>query len=804
MADTMIKRAVLQIAADDGDTEAKLDRISAKADELKEKHPDLAVRIDTAAASAKLGVLRTELKDVARPIDIKVEPKMDDTKLAEASAKAGAESGSSFGGGFGSATGYLIAAAVVAALAAAPAVFAAGGAAAGIALGAALLIGTKKVQGPLYAQFHELASGLLSVIRTAALPLVQPLAAAFRQIGQFARALKPELTQVFAALGPMVAPLARGLEGLISGPLHGFLILMQSAQPAVRALSGVMSQLGTGIGGMLAQFAPAVKSSAQFLQGLGSVVAQDLPQLGRLATVFADVLGPPMMALATQVMPPLIDNVNRVFTAAEPLLPEFGQLAGVLVGATVNAMPLIDRLVTLAADVLPSLVGPLQTVINWVISLSNAAQTAFGWIGKVLNFLHIGGGGGSAVSFGGVTSLSDRGADPGVQVGNAMAAAVLPPGFSDWASGAFGTPAGGGPSGPSVAQQTAANNLGQKITAALGAGVRETIPQARASARTLMSDIHKELAAGAITAAQSASLVNQVQKALQSHIATVKADARKLGESLTVSLADSIASSNSASSMKTAVGKLLADVKTAYDDGILTLKQDRALTTWLDGEAIVLEGIAGKRAKVVSEISSARQLAASTASSVSGGYGLSNFASTGPNGEPMNVATIIRTLRGDVIQARQFGTNIKKLAREGLPKSYLMQLIQMGPVQGGPLAAELAAAALGDIRTISTYENQISEASGSIGKIAANIQFEGGKAASKGFLLELEKQKQALDKAGQRIAQAIVRTLQHDLGPHGAVQTQKIEIRLYGDKEFRAWLKKSIRVTGGNVQIVGA
>jgi hypothetical protein len=69
MANTLVKRVLLQITADDGTTEEKLARISAKADELGRKHPELKVRIDTAAASAKVAVLRKELKGLSDAAD---------------------------------------------------------------------------------------------------------------------------------------------------------------------------------------------------------------------------------------------------------------------------------------------------------------------------------------------------------------------------------------------------------------------------------------------------------------------------------------------------------------------------------------------------------------------------------------------------------------------------------------------------------------------------------------------------------------------------------------------------------------
>lgn len=65
MAGNLVKRVMLKIVADDGDSQAKLDAISAKADELARKNPDIKVKVDSAAASAKLGVLRQELKATA-------------------------------------------------------------------------------------------------------------------------------------------------------------------------------------------------------------------------------------------------------------------------------------------------------------------------------------------------------------------------------------------------------------------------------------------------------------------------------------------------------------------------------------------------------------------------------------------------------------------------------------------------------------------------------------------------------------------------------------------------------------------
>ena len=65
----LTKEVMLKILASDGDAQAKLDAIAAKADELRADNPELVARIDTAEASAKLSVFRDELKDAAATAD---------------------------------------------------------------------------------------------------------------------------------------------------------------------------------------------------------------------------------------------------------------------------------------------------------------------------------------------------------------------------------------------------------------------------------------------------------------------------------------------------------------------------------------------------------------------------------------------------------------------------------------------------------------------------------------------------------------------------------------------------------------
>src|SRR5580700_7183016 len=65
----LVKSVELRILATDADAQAKLDAIAERAEELKADNPDLAVRIDTAAASEKLKVLKDELRSTAGSAD---------------------------------------------------------------------------------------------------------------------------------------------------------------------------------------------------------------------------------------------------------------------------------------------------------------------------------------------------------------------------------------------------------------------------------------------------------------------------------------------------------------------------------------------------------------------------------------------------------------------------------------------------------------------------------------------------------------------------------------------------------------
>lgn len=137
MADTIVRKVIMQLTADDADAEAKLEAIKAKADELRTMNPELTPKINTAEASAKMAVFRDELKNAAKDVTAKIDvdntkanAEIDNTdrKLDELNAKKVDPGG---GGMMGMMMWPAIIAGVAAALPVLPAALAAVGAAAG-------------------------------------------------------------------------------------------------------------------------------------------------------------------------------------------------------------------------------------------------------------------------------------------------------------------------------------------------------------------------------------------------------------------------------------------------------------------------------------------------------------------------------------------------------------------------------------------------------------------------------------------------------------------------------------------------
>jgi len=325
---SLVKSVMLKIVADDGDSEAKLDKITEKADELGRLHPDIKVKVDAAAASAKLAVLRKELKDTGNAAagdDTSLKSRLMSLAGAGASITgigdamtAGSADASMFQkvmAGASLATGLLepvMAGAVVATLGLSSGLVAAGAGlgvfglvaksnlttattaanavqAAQIAYTSAVASGTSKAtayaaeQKAILTAYNQLSPAQIAMskqigdVQNAWQSFVQSNTAGVDKVMSQGIGLLPKLLK---DVQPLLAPTEKALSGLVttlgkgldSSGFKSFMSsLAQNTGPAITKLGDAILHVVAGIGGILKAFMPA---SQGIMSGLDKMTAK--------------------------------------------------------------------------------------------------------------------------------------------------------------------------------------------------------------------------------------------------------------------------------------------------------------------------------------------------------------------------------------------------------------------------------------------------------------------------------------------------------------------------------------------------
>jgi hypothetical protein len=90
----------------------------------------------------------------------------------------------------------------------------------------------------------------------------------------------------------------------------------------------------------------------------------------------------------------------------------------------------------------------------------------------------------------------------------------------------------------------------------------------------------------------------------------------------------------------------------------------------------------------------------------------------------------------------------------------------MGPEQGLQVATALLDGPLSVIKSMNATQSAINSASSGLGQTAANLMYDSGSMAGKGFLSGLQGQMKAIEKAMDQIAESMVKTIERDLKIH--------------------------------------
>ncbi|GAA1015905.1 hypothetical protein Aple_010790 [Acrocarpospora pleiomorpha] len=205
--------------------------------------------------------------------------------------------------------------------------------------------------------------------------------------------------------------------------------------------------------------------------------------------------------------------------------------------------------------------------------------------------------------------------------------------------------------------------------------------------------------------------------------------------------------------IKASAAKLTDLVKKALDGP----KEDRLVAVIKSGTA-KLRDLVTERNALLEVMKAAQDKAAEVTDAARSFAGLTNLGDSATS-----AAGIQQGLQQRLSQLRQFGTAIKKLAKRGLNKALMGQIIAAGPQEGLSLAKLFLDADSATFGAINSAQAGIDKAAKNVGNTAASALFDAGKQSGKGFLSGIKSQIKTLESQmvaiGKSMAEAIKKAL---------------------------------------------
>ncbi len=231
---------------------------------------------------------------------------------------------------------------------------------------------------------------------------------------------------------------------------------------------------------------------------------------------------------------------------------------------------------------------------------------------------------------------------------------------------------------------------------------------------------------------------------------TIKADT---GHTAVVKL------TGSTSAIAAMAKELIGDIQRAFKG--TSTKLDDKLVSLIAKNNKKLQSLAKQRDKIAETIKAAKAFASGVSSNAKSGAALSGMdaESLTPGG-----GSILAGLNEKLARIRQFQSYIGILAKRGLSKGLLRQILEMGPEQGLPYASTLVGASASMLKSINSAQSSIDKASTSLGNTGADILYDSGKMAGKGFLTGLAAQQKNIEKLMLKIATGMQKAIRKALG----------------------------------------
>ena len=612
-----------------------------------------------------------------------------------------------------------------------------------------VLPGIQTVVEKLGAALTNLASsGAIEQIGTALSVGLEALAPLLPVIGQLATTVLPILATAFTAvanaLSPVITELSAALLPVL--PILGgaFTKLITAASPLFTLLGGV----------------------------LGQVIAAAAPLLTTLATAFDEIVTAiaPLISEMLPVLEPLLLKAVEIFkqlvAAILPMVPATVSVLVALVPLGAKIFELIGPVLELATQITGWVA--LDVVIPVIEGIVLALTTFAGWVTTVITYVS---------DFKANVTRDFNELKAGVVLAIETMKALALAKFNELKDRAI--------LGFETMKQAVVNKFNELKQAAISR-TTELVSSVTGYFRELPGRIGAAMAgAVSILYAAGGQMIQGMINGVRAKAGELIAAARNVVGSA-VSAAKSALGISSPSKVFAEIGRFtaqglingltgsisqveqtadrLAEAITKAFKGKNTRVRDALIAQLRVNEKELLK-LVNRREALAKKIKEANDFAASVTSRTQQAFGLQEAAAAASKAVGgLTIGNITESLDVAIAKIRNFNKQINSLAKKGLNKNLLEELIGLGPEAGADLANVLDQASRADLKELSRVQAELDKSAKKLGKDSADHLFDAGKEASKGFLAGLEAQQDDIEKLMLSIAKSIQKSIKQALG----------------------------------------
>ncbi len=660
----------------------------------------------------------------------------------------------------------------------------------------------------LFAGILKVASQLAPVITTLVGALAGPLGSA---LGRIATELGPILLQTVEALAPAFGPLTAAIADLLIAvaplipPIAKLVSILATALAG--GVSGLASALGPTIemlsGGLLTALqtlAPVIEQAlvkmlpiaAEAGTQLATALAPLVPAIVQFASALTSALLPylpQLMANFQQLVPPIVQIATimsgQLAGALMAIIPHLPKIIGFLVGMSTAVYTVITSGLKFFAVILQlgkvlmnlpaivsSAIGAFKNVIvsgfNAVVDLARQFPFRVGQaIGVIISVLV----NAARAAWNALRSAFSSGVSTATGLARtlpgkiASAISNLPSTLSNMARNAWNSLKNAFSSGISGATSLA-HTLPGRIRSAVG-NLGSLLVSAGADAiRGLVNGI-KGAIGSAIAAAASAgrAVISGIKSTLK--ISSPSKEMIKIGRFVTQGLVKGLL--GTAAQVKTASDRLANMVRDAFIDKKISKSRWNSVLSVLSQGSKTMLGLINRSNSIAARLKTAQASLAAVQKNYTDTQNAAaqkvreSFSLIGGGQNFLDLDTTKQRLRLAVQQAKDFAADIAVLAKRGLNKDLISQLVAAGAQEAGAMADALAKSGTNTIREFNALQGQLNASANQVGKTAADALYGAGLRAAQGLVNGLASQQRNIEALMLRIAKSMEKSIKKAL-----------------------------------------